>query len=110
VIPPRSTLDELHSVVSYTIHKAAVAQAKGDVDLARFEHLVVSMTEERIANLLPADHSEGAIARRGVVTAAIAAEQYTRGVQMANTYLQDPNVTSTLRTQLTELRDAASKR
>jgi hypothetical protein len=108
-MPPPRTLDELYSLVSLSIHRAESAEAQGDVSLAAATSLDVSCLEEEIAELLPADDAEGAIARRGVVTAALSARQYARAVEMAAKYLSDHRVGGPLRAKLEELRVTAQR-
>lgn len=67
------TLDELYSLVSLAIHNAESAEAEGDASVAAVIYSDVSHYEEQIAELLPAGDPEGAIARRGAVTAALRA-------------------------------------
>lgn len=102
-------LEQLYPLVSLAIHQAEVAKAKGLSSLAAAINLDVSLLEEEIAELLPADDEEGAIARRGVLTAALAAQQYPRVVEMADKYLAEAVVDDALRARLAELRGVARR-
>ena len=102
--PPRS-IDELYSLVSLAIHRAGAAEGTA----AEAAHLEVSCLEEEIAELLTASDKQGAIARRGVLTAAIAARQYMRAVAMADAYLAEQGFSEALRAKLLALRETAQR-
>lgn len=102
-------IDELYGRVTSAILRAESAErAKDRIRIAR-AYLDVSFLEEEIAKLIPANKPEGEIARRGVVSAATAAQLYSRAIAMAETYMADFASSSALRSQLKELRDHAER-
>jgi hypothetical protein len=105
--PPPQTLDALYADVSLAIHRAEVAEASGDAGLAASMYLDASYREEEIAERRPASDTEGAIARRGAVSAALRAQQFERARVLADRYLGADDATPGLRTKLLELRRAA---
>ncbi len=70
-------LETLYPLVTEAIRRAEVLDELGAPG-AQHAYLDVSLLEERIANLLPVSDAEGAIARRGAVSAAIAAHEFRR--------------------------------
>jgi len=100
------TLDELYTRVTDAIRRAESLETV-DPPAARMAYFHVSTLEEEIAELLPADDEEGAAARRGVVTAALRAQQSTRALELAEHYLAALGVPDHLRADLEALRDKA---
>jgi hypothetical protein len=107
--PPPRTLDELYGLVSFAIHRAERATAAGDAGLAAATFLDASYLEEEIAERLPADGVEGAVARRGAVSAALNAQQYSRALEVAERYLADGQVSGALREKLVALLAEANR-
>jgi hypothetical protein len=70
---------------------------------ARNAYRDVSLLEEQVARLLPASNDEGAIARRGAVRAAIAAEDLDRAEQLAEEYCADSNANASLKRELKDM-------
>lgn len=70
-------LETLYPLVTEAIRRAEQLDEVGDPG-ARQAYLDVSMLEELIASVLPQSDVEGAIARRGAVTAAKAAHEFRR--------------------------------
>lgn len=99
-------LESLYQRVSLAIHRSEMAAAIGNASLAAQMHMDVSCLEEEIAALVPANAGEGEIARRGALSAAMAAGQYARVVELASVYEGEPLASAALRAQLHELRDA----
>ncbi len=66
-------------------------------------HLDVSLLEERIAAGLPASDPEGALARRGAVRAAGAANDWRRARDLAERFIADADADAELREQLASL-------
>jgi len=105
--PPPHTLDDLYADVSLAIHRAEQAESTGDTGLAASRYLDASYREEEIAERLPAGATQGAIARRGAVSAALRAHQFERARVLADRYLGAEDAPPVLRARLLELRRAA---
>src|SRR5258708_3159365 len=100
-------IESLYPLVTEAIRKAEVFEdlnAPG----ARDAHRDVSLLEEQIAKLLPASDSEGAIARRGAVRAAIAAGDFHRAEQLAARFSADAKANKSLRRELDAMAEEAS--
>ncbi len=97
----------LYSLVTDAIRKA---EALDDLKApgVRDAYLDVSLLEERIASLLPASGEEGAIARRGAVTAAIDAHEFTRAEELAARYSAEDDIDISLNADLADLRRQAA--
>lgn len=99
-------LDDLYRSVSQAIREA---DALDDGDpAAAAAHNRVSVLEEAIAAKLPASDPEGAIARRGAVRAAFAADEMDRARDLVRRYSEDPEATEKLRQELIDLLPAPS--
>jgi hypothetical protein len=107
MLPSVRTIDELYPLVSYAIHRAEVAEARGDHALALTTHLEVADLEAAIAALLPPHDGGGAIARRGAVGAALDADQPSLAKLLAEKYLSEDGVSDSLRDDLRGLRTRA---
>lgn len=70
----------------------------------------ISSLEEQVASLRPASDLEGAIARRGAVTAALSADDPARALSLAKRYLEDPDVHAADNRGLLDLRHEAVSR
>ncbi len=97
----------LYSLVTEAIRKSEVL-AEINAPGARAAYLDVSLLEERIASLIPASEDEGAIARRGAVSAAIDAHEFTRAQELAAQFLGEDGIDSALRVNLADLQAEAS--
>jgi hypothetical protein len=107
--PDAHTLDGLYDLVSAAILRAESAEARREDSRAAEAYFEVSCLEEEIADELPATNPEGAIARRGVVRAALSAQQYDRAFDLAERYLSDSSAPEDLRAALSGLRDEARR-
>jgi hypothetical protein len=97
-------IETLYPLVTEAIRRAEIydeIEAPG----ARDAHRDVSLLEERVADLLPASHSEGAVARRGAVRAAIAARDFDRAEMLAERYCADSNASVQLARELRSMID-----
>ena len=94
--------DLLNTLVTGAIWRAEQLeeQGVGSVPLAWAE---VSSLEEELAKALPASQSEGRIARRGAVRAALKARDFARAQSLAERYLAEKDATRTLRASLRQL-------
>lgn len=98
-------LDSLYLLVTEAILKAETLddlRAPG----ATLAHLDVSVLEEAIAEQVPASASEGALARRGAVRAAVAGGDLRRAEDLVDRYSQDADTTDDLRREMRELLSA----
>jgi len=77
--------DTLNSLVSGAIWRAEQLEAHG-IGSASQAWSEVSSLEEELAKMLPAPESEGRIARRGAVRAALKAGDYARAHALAESY------------------------
>mgnify|MGYP001407119967 CR=1 FL=1 len=84
-----ATIEQLYAEVTESLLMAERLEGDGDVAEAAAEYVRVSMLEEQIAECLPADDEEGAIARRGAVSAAIQAGTRERALDLAARYLEE---------------------
>jgi hypothetical protein len=100
-------LETLYPLVTEAIRRAEVLDELGAPG-ARHAYLDVSLLEERIASLLPVSDAEGAIARRGAVSAAIAAHEFQRAEELAVRFAAEAALDDSLRADLTKLRKEAS--
>ena len=99
-------LETLYPLVTDAIRRAEVLDelhAPG----ARVAYLDVSILEEQIATLLPPSKPEGAIARRGAITAAISAQQYDRAQELVARFSDEQEIEAPLRSDLKKLRKEA---
>jgi len=96
------TLDVLYPLITEAIRRAETLedlQAPG----ARSAYLDVSLLEEKIAEVLPSSDPEGAIARRGAVRAAVAAQDMARAQQLAERFIAEAGDDTELRSELLQL-------
>ena len=96
------TVDTLYLLVSEAIQRADTLEELGAPGAAA-AHLDVSLLEERIAAGLPASNPEGALARRGAVRAAGAANDWRRARELAERFMADADAGAELREQLASL-------
>lgn len=81
-------LDFLYPLVTEAIRRAEILEDLHSPN-ARAAYAEVSLLEAKIAELLPASHPEGALARRGAVRAALAARELARAQQLAERFLAE---------------------
>jgi hypothetical protein len=100
-------VDDLYAAVTEAILRAEGLEASGATVDAEEAYFRVSALEEEIALMLGPEDEEGAIARRGAVTAAISARMPTRALDLADSYLSETTAPEPLLRQLRELADQA---
>lgn len=103
-----NSVDELNRRVTDAIFRAERAERLGDARDVWLAYMEVSALEEAIAAELPASETQGAIARRGAVTAALSAQEFVRARELASGFLSDPLLPGDLRSQLRALLDEAN--
>jgi hypothetical protein len=101
-------LDSLHALVSGAIWRAEKLVEAGAEPGAAWRE--VSILEERLAGALPAGGSEGRIARRGAVRAALKAGDYRRARELAARFAAEPDASAELSAKLEEMLDEDSAR
>jgi hypothetical protein len=94
--------DTVNSLVSAAIWRAEQLDATSMTASAQ-AWAEVSVLEEELAKMIPASESEGRIARRGAVRAALKAGDYGRAEVMARTYVGDDTAPRALKTALRQL-------
>ena len=100
-------LDELYTRVTDAISRAESLEAEGRARDAALAYQEVSRIEEQIAELLPASDPEGALARQGVVTAALSAGDLARAVERARTYSAANGLSARFREEIAALQREA---
>jgi hypothetical protein len=103
----RPSLAELYARVTDAIHRSEELSAQGRARDATIAYLEVSRLEEQIAELLPADDPEGALARQGVVTAALDAGDVTRAIERARFYVRAEGLSPAFKAEIDALRREA---
>jgi hypothetical protein len=83
------SMDELNERVTEAILRAEALEDQGASAEMRGAYLTVSFIEEEIAEATPPSGTEGAIARRGAVRAAIKAGVPARARDLAERYLAE---------------------
>lgn len=106
---PFVPLDELYRRVTEAILGAESLEAEGRARDAALAYQEVSRLEEQIAGLLPADDPEGALARQGVVTAALDAGDVTRAIERARLYARADGLSPAFRAEIDALRREAEE-
>ncbi len=81
-------LDTLYPLVTEAIRRAEALDELGAPG-AQTAYRDVSILEEKIAGLLPVSNTEGLIARRGAVRAAISARDFQRAETLASQFVSD---------------------
>jgi hypothetical protein len=99
-----SALDELYAQVTDAIRRSEHLAREGRARDAAIACDAVSRLEERIAEILPADDPEGALARQGVVTAALDAGDVTRAIGRARSYASEEGLSPEFRVEIDALR------
>jgi hypothetical protein len=96
------SIDSLHSLVTSAIWRAEQLDEHG-VSSAPLAWAEVSALEEELAAALPVSQSEGRIARRGAVRAALKARDYVRAQTLIQRYLADEEAPQALRAAFREM-------
>lgn len=92
----------LYPLVTEAIRRAEVLDEIGAPG-ARLAYLDVSLLEERIASLFPPSNAEGAIARRGAISAAIAAHEFQRAKELVAKFISESGASVSICADLTKL-------
>ena len=103
-------LAELYRAVTEAIFEAEASEAEGRARDAALAYQRVSRIEEQIAAILPASEPEGALARQGIVTAALSAGDVKRAVERARVYGAEGGLPAAFREQIDALRQQAEAR
>ena len=93
---------DTYLLVSEAIRRADTLEELGAPGAAD-AHLDVSLLEERIASGMPASDPEGALARRGAIRAAGAANDWRRARELARRFLAEDDAGVELREQIETL-------
>jgi len=94
--------DTLNTLVSGAIWRAEQLEGHG-IRPASQAWVEVSSLEEELAKVFPVSESEGRIARRGAVRAALKAGDYTRAIALAEGYLAEEAAPKSLKAALREI-------
>jgi len=94
--------DALNTLVSGAIWRAEQLETHG-IRPASQAWAEVSSLEEELAKALPVSESEGRIARRGAVRAALKAADYARAHALADGYLAEEAAPRSLKTALRKI-------
>lgn len=94
--------DTLNTLVSGAIWRAEQLETHG-IRPAAQAWAEVSSLEEELARALPLSESEGRIARRGAVRAALKAGDYPRAHALADGYLAEEGAPRSLKTALRKI-------
>jgi hypothetical protein len=94
--------DTLNTLVSGAIWRAEQLEVRG-IRSALQAWAEVSSLEEELAKALPLSESEGRIARRGAVRAALKAGDYARAHSLAESYLAEDTAPKSLKSALREI-------
>jgi len=104
------TVDELNKQVTEAIFDAELSEANSEpARVIAQKYLAVSEIEQKLAALLEAPTNQGAIARRGVVRAALRARAWGRALYWAGVYADDPAAPDDLVAALNELAREAER-
>ena len=94
--------DTLNSLVSGAIWRAEQLEARG-IASASQAWAEVSSLEGELSKLLPASESEGRIARRGAVRAALKARDYARAYTLTEDYSSEECAPRSLKAELNRI-------
>ena len=94
--------DALNTLVSGAIWRAEQLEAHG-IRTASQAWAEVSSLEEELAKVLPVAESEGRIARRGAVRAALKAADYVRAHTLADGYVAEEAAPRSLKVALSKI-------
>lgn len=100
--------DTLNTLVSGAIWRAEQLETRG-IRSALQAWAEVSSLEEELAKALPLSESEGRIARRGAVRAALKAGDYARAHLLAESYLAEEGAPKSLKSALREILEEDSQ-
>ncbi len=89
-----------NTLVTEAILRAEELESRGLQSIALAVWAQVSSIEEELAKSYPVSDVRGQIARRGAVTAALKAGNYSRAYALADSYLTADGVPDSLRSQL----------
>lgn len=103
-------LTDLYARVTEAIARAEALEAQEQHRDATIAYHEVSRIEEQIARHLPASDPEGALARQGVVTAALSAGDWPRAAERARAYAAEEGLPDSFRIELEALRREAEER
>jgi hypothetical protein len=104
-----NALDELYAQVTEAIRRSEQLAREGRVREAASAYDAVSLLEEQIAKILPAGDPEGALARQGVVTAALDADDFTRAIERARSYAREEGLSPEFKAEIDALRREAEE-
>ena len=94
--------DSLNTLVTGAIWRAEQLEAHGIRPTSQ-AWAEVSSLEEELAKVLPVSESEGRIARRGAVRAALKAGDYDRALGLAESYRAEEAAPKSLKTELRKI-------
>ena len=95
-------IESLYPLVDEKIRRAEIL-AQMHAPGAQNAFRDVSLIEEQIAQLLPPTDTEGVIARRGAVRAALAANDFRRAEELTTRFTTEKDAEQSLKQQLIEL-------
>jgi hypothetical protein len=95
-------VDTLNALVTGAIWRAEELEGRG-IRSASLAWAEVSTIEEDLAKAHSVSEVQGRIARRGAVTAALKAGDYTRAYALVDSYLAEENAPESLKTELREI-------
>ena len=93
--------DTLNSLLSGAIWRAEQLESQGLRTLQAWAE--VSSLEEALAKVFPVSESEGRIARRGAVRAALKAGDYARAFAVAEQYSSDGSAPRSLKSEIKKI-------
>ena len=99
------TVDTLYTLVTGAIWRAEQLDELGS-EAANRAWREVSELEEEIAKMVPATQTEGRVARRGAVRAALKARDYVRARDLAESYAAEQDVPRALCGELRDMLQA----
>jgi len=101
-------VDSLNSLVTSAIWRAEQLDDAG-LETAPMAWSEVSRWEEELAKLIPARETEGRIARRGAVRAAVKSNDYVRAKDLAERYIAENGAPKGLVVELRQLLNEEAK-
>lgn len=101
-------VDALHTLVSSAIWRAEQLDELG-LDSALQAWVEVSKLEEELAKSLPVKESEGRIARRGAVRAALKSSDYSRAEGLVDSYVGEKGAPKSLCVELQQMLKSDAK-
>ena len=103
------SIDALHALVSSAIWRAEQLDESG-LDTACLAWGEVSRWEEELAKSIPPKETEGRIARRGAVRAALKARDYVRAQELVERYVAEDGIPRALGRELRRMLKEEAKR